>query len=343
MSERKVAEAPRDLEVDALARMLVDLAHPRLGSQAVAANDEFFAPKERLIDPAAPVFIPDKYDDNGKWMDGWESRRRRTSGHDWCVVRLGVAGRIHAFDIDTSHFTGNFPPEASIEAWHDGGTGREIVWETLVGRMDLKGNAHHLVKVDDDRLWTHLKLNIYPDGGVARLRVFGTIVKDWSSHDADDMIDLAAMLNGATAAAWNDAHFGAPANMLAPGKGMNMGDGWETARRRVPGNDWSVIKLARPGVISRAVVDTAYFKGNFPDRCSLQAAMVTGDETEEIAKNSENWLVIMTEQKLKADSEHVFEAEMMPHKPVGHVRLNIFPDGGVSRLRLFGKIAAGET
>ena len=342
MADEQFIEAKTDPRADALADRYVDLAHPRLGTQVVAVSDDFFAAKERLIDPERPVFIPGKFDDNGKWMDGWESRRKRTPGHDWCIVHLGCPGRIRAVDIDTSHFTGNFPPEASIEVCLAEGTPAEDAdWQPLVERMTLAGDSHHVVEIEDDRVWSHLRLHIYPDGGVARLRVYGEIDKDWSAHDAAEVVDLAALLNGATAVAWNDAHFGSPSNMLAPGKGANMGDGWETARRRVPGNDWAVLRLGHPGTLSKVIVDTDFFKGNYPDRCSLQAALVENDDVN-FEQASEGWAEILPEQKLSADSEHVFEAEILSHGPISHVRLNIFPDGGVSRLRLFGTIARDE-
>ncbi len=340
MSDERWIAAKTDPRAEELARQWVDLAHPRLGSVAISTSDDFFAPMERLIDPALPVFVPGKYDDNGKWMDGWESRRKRVPGHDDCVIRLGCPGRIHALDIDTSHFTGNYAPEACVEAWAgDGEPGEGSEWVEIAPRMTLAGDSHHIVDVSSDTVWSHLRLHIYPDGGVARLRVFGEIHKDWSTVTPDDVLDLAAQINGATAVAWNDAHFGVPSNLLAPDRGANMGDGWETRRRREPGNDWAVIRLGHAGTIERALVDTAFFKGNYPDRCSLQgAALDAGAEVTESSSNS--WQVILPEQKLEADAEHRFEAvAFAAHEPISHVRLNIFPDGGISRLRLFGRIA----
>ena len=338
ISELWVAAKPDPL-ADDLARRWVDLAQPRMGTQAIFASDDFFAPKERLIDPRPPIFVPGKYDDNGKWMDGWESRRKRVPGHDSCIVRLGCPGIIHAVDIDTSHFTGNYPPEASIDAWRgDGDPDDTATWQPLVGRRKLAGDSHHIVDVTDDGIWSHLRLNIFPDGGVARLRVFGEVHKDWSAVAAEDVLDLAALTNGARALAWNDAHFGTPQNMLAPGPAVNMGDGWETRRRRTPGNDWAIIALAHPGVIERIVVDTDHFKGNYPDRCSLQGATVGEDQLTTLAEASGNWPEILQPQKLGADRAHEFISGIVEHRALTHVRLNIFPDGGVARLRLFGRI-----
>ncbi len=339
MSDQQWIEAKTDPRVDDLARRYVDLSHPRLGTRAIGCSDDFFAPMERMLSPAPPVFVPDKYDDNGKWMDGWESRRKRTQGYDWCIVRLGTPGRIRAFDIDTSHFTGNFPPAASIEAWYgEGDPGNDANWQELVGKTELRGDSHHVVEISNIEVWSHLRLNIFPDGGVARLRVFGDIYKNWDAVSDEEEIDLAAQLNGGTAVVWNDAHFGVPTNMIAPGKGVNMGDGWETARRRVPGNDWSILKLGNLGTVDRLVVDTAFYKGNYPDRCSIRAANLAVDPgLEEIADLSEKWPLLLREVKLSADAEHEFTSELANLGPITHLRLDIFPDGGVSRLRVFGK------
>ena len=336
MSDERWIAAKTDPKAEALARDWIDLAHPRLGSVVISATDDFFAPKDRLIDPASPIFVPDKYDDNGKWMDGWESRRKRVPGYDHCVLRLGHPGRIRGLDIDTSHFTGNYPPEASIEAY--AGTGDPddgAEWHELVPRRPLDGDSHHVIENSDDTVWSHLRVNIFPDGGIARLRVYGEIHKDWSGVSADDLVDLAALVNGGKAVAWNDAHFGVPSNMLAPTPGANMGDGWETRRRREPGNDWAVIALGHPGIVKRILVDTAFFKGNYPDRCSIE-----GTAAETVGGNGdEDWFEVLPEVKLEADREHVFEgADISDHGPITHVRLNIYPDGGVSRLRLFGNI-----
>ena len=320
---------------------LTDLAQPRLGAKVVFATDDFFADKARLIDPSEPVFIPDKYDDHGKWMDGWESRRKRTTGYDYCIVKLGRRGCIEGVEIDTRHFTGNYPPAASVEACSSTqkNPDENTNWTTLVEKTDLKGDDRRFVPVRDDGVYTHVRLNIFPDGGVARLRVYGRVHMDWALRDPNEVIDLAAMEWGGRALYCNDEHFGAKANLIAPGRGVNMGDGWETRRRRVPGNDWAVLELAHPGVIEKIIVDTAHFKGNYPDRFSIQATGGSLSDADAIAQ-SESWTILLPEQKLEADREHEFAAEIAKHEPVRFVRLNIFPDGGVSRLRLFGRRAA---
>jgi allantoicase len=324
-----------------LRRDYIDLAQPRLGSRVTFATDDFFADKARLIDPAEPVFIPGKYDDNGKWMDGWESRRKRVPGHDWCVVRLGSPGAIAGFEIDTRHFTGNYPPFAAIEACvsDDDIPGDDAGWVELVARMGLNGNDRVLVPISNERVFTHIRLHIYPDGGVARLRVFGTVHVDWSRVAADKVVDLLAMENGGRGLIANDEHFGKVENLTAPGRGKDMGDGWETRRRREPGHDWSILQLGHAGVIEEVEVDTAHFKGNYPDRCFIQASAEAPGTPEEIAKQSVAWPVLLPETKLKADHIHRFGEEIAALGPVRFVRLNIIPDGGVSRLRLRGKIA----
>ena len=331
---------PADM-FEALRRHHVDLAQPRLGAEVVYATDDFFADKARLIDPAEPVFIPGKYDENGKWMDGWESRRKRTPGHDWCVVRLGVPGIVAGFEIDTRHFTGNYPPGAEIEVCSSDRAipDEQADWTKVTPRLALKGNDRAFVPVEHGEAVSHVRLHIFPDGGVARLRVWGRVAMDWSKVDPDARIDLLAMENGGRGIIANDEHFGRVENLTAPGRGVDMGDGWETRRRREPGHDWAVLELGAAGLIDEVVVDTAHFKGNYPDRCFLQAAPAAVGSPEEIAAASESWPVLLPEAKLQADHVHVFRDVLAHLGAVRFVRLNIVPDGGVSRLRLIGRPA----
>ena len=312
----------------------VNLAQPRLGTRVTYATDEFFGAKERLIDPAEPVFIADRYDDHGKWMDGWESRRRREPGNDYCIIRLGVPGIIHGFDLDTTHFTGNFPAQASIDACTADGDVPEAGWFELVPKTDLAGDSHHYLDVRDTEIRTHVRLNIYPDGGVARLRIFGEIRADFT--DVQGYVDLVAVEHGGRAIACSDEHYGSMHNLTAPGRGINMGDGWETARRRGPGNDWVILALGQPGVIDRAEIDTAHFKGNYPDRVSLEGGVFSSDD--EAANEANEWQTLLPESKLKMDQQHYFEDALQPIGAVSHVRVSIYPDGGISRVRLFGRV-----
>lgn len=323
-------------------RRFVDLAQPRIGGRVLSASDEFFAAKERLIDPAPPQFRPDLYDAHGKWMDGWETRRRRDGGHDWCLIRL-CPGTIRGFHIDTSFFTGNYPPEASIDACQcfedDPDPLGDEIWVPLIGRTALQGDSHLFVDVDDDRVWTHLRVNIFPDGGLARLRVYGVVHRDWSHHDPGQQVDLAAMLNGGRALDCNDMHYGHMSNLILPDRSLNMGDGWETRRRRQPGHDWVILRLGHPGRLCRAEVDTQWFKGNYPAECALYGAMFAGLDDEEITAGLEGWREILPRSKLGPDQVHCFD-DLLEVGTVSHVRLDIHPDGGVARLRLFGHITA---
>jgi len=328
---------------------LVDLASARLGGQAVAANDDFFAEKENLIKAEPPVFIPGKYTDRGKWMDGWESRRRRTPGHDWCIVKLGLPGIIHAFVVDTSYFTGNFP----THCWIDGcglPAGADpalpdVEWHPVLGRSELAGNTQNTFSLPPnagaERRFTHLRLNIFPDGGVARLRVMGESLPDWSRVLATgDAIDLAAAVHGGYVVDTSDRFYGEPRNMLMPYRAENMGDGWETKRRRGPGHDWAIVRLGLTSTIQRVEIDTSHFKGNYPDTASIETAVVKdeskGVSADVAARAIAQWSVLLPQTKLQPDHRHAYGPELSPSVASSHVRLNIFPDGGVSRFRVFG-------
>lgn len=336
-----MAPTTTDPDAPAFCRRYVNLADARLGALTIAVSDDFFAASARMLNPQPAQFIPGKYDQNGKWMDGWESRRRRGPGHDWCVVRLARAGVIHGFDLDTSHFTGNFPPAASIEvcALAHGDPDADSVWTTLLPAVNLSGDRHHYFPIEAASAVSHLRVNLYPDGGLARLRVYATPVFDPSNTDDDGLVDLASALQGGTIVAANNQHFGSAANVLLPGRGLDMGDGWETRRRRAPGNDWCLIALARPGIITAVEVDTCHFKGNYPDRCGLQAARVDASTPESLVTQAMFWPELLPEQKLAMDRQHLFRAELQRLGVVSHVRFNIYPDGGVSRLRLWGRPA----
>ncbi len=326
--------------LDTLRSRYVNLAQPRLGAEVVYATDDFFADKARLIDPADPVFIPGKYDDNGKWMDGWESRRKRIPGHDWCVIRLGVPGLVAGFEIDTAHFTGNYPPGAEIEVCNSGEAvpGDDAGWARVTPRLALKGHDRIWVPIAHADPVTHVRLHIFPDGGVARLRVWGRVVKDWSAVGDNTRLDLLAMEHGGRGIIANDEHYGAVENLTAPGRALNMGDGWETRRRREPGHDWAILELGTAGRIDEITVDTLHFKGNYPDRCFIQASPIASGTPEEIAAAAESWPVLLPETKLYPHMAETYSL-VADLGPVRFVRLNIIPDGGVSRLRLIGKVA----
>jgi len=318
---------------------LIDLASERLGASVLAANDEFFAPKEALIRAAAPVWIEGKYTERGKWMDGWETRRRRDEGdHDWCIVRLGVPGIVRGVDVDTAFFKGNYPESCAIDACYasDFAAVNDVLvnsWSEIVPRARLQGDAHNTLKSAFDVRATHLRLRIFPDGGVARLRAYGTVTADWDRLRKRGDVDLAAAEHGGLVIECSDMFFGSRHNLIMPGDATHMGDGWETKRRRGPGHDWTIVQLGSVGTIRRVEVDTRHFKGNAPGACSLDGAVV-GSGTD---GRTLDWQEILPRRPVRPHTKQVFEDDLRPAGDVTHVRFNIYPDGGVGRLRVFGR------
>jgi allantoicase len=326
----------------------VDLASEKLGGKALLANDEFFAAKENLLKPEKAVFIPGKYTDHGKWMDGWETRRKRTAGYDWCIIQLGQPGMIYGFNVDTDYFIGNFPEYCSVEACSlDGNPSNETLtsskteWKEILPKSALQGGIQNFFPVLDTHRWTHIRLNIFPDGGVARLRVHGRVIPRWKmTGEITPGIDLAAAENGAKVVTCNDNFFGPKDNLILPGRALTMGDGWETRRKRVPGYDWTVIQLATQGSVRKIEVDTNHFKGNYPESCSLEGCFLEGWEPLPVdfthPSSRVTWTEILPRTLLQGHHRHFFEKEIQNAGPFSHIRLNIFPDGGISRLRVFG-------
>jgi allantoicase len=331
---------------------LVDLAAESIGGKALYANDDFFAGVENMLKPGRGVFLPDEYTDRGKWMDGWESRRKRGSGNDFAIVRLGVAGKIRGLDIDTNHFLGNHPPYASVEAVRASrdATREELFatrWTEILPQSPLRPGSQNLFSVQDPHAYTHVRLQIYPDGGVARFRVYGDVVPDWDHQHPDPKahlekgeVDLAAVQNGGLALACSDMFFGPMNNLIAPGRAENMGGGWETRRRRGPGHDWILVRLGARGTLGSIEIDTNHFKGNYPDRFTLEGVDAPGARITDLVASSE-FRSVVGETKLAADTRHFYRAELVERGPFTHVRLSIYPDGGVSRLRVYGKRADG--
>jgi allantoicase len=330
---------------------LPDLAAERLGGAVIAANDEFFAPKEGLIKARPPEWREGVYTERGKWMDGWETRRRRTPGHDWAIIRLGIPGIVRGVVIDTSFYTGNYPEQASIDGcFFEGPVSSPLSslsslrWRPLLKKSPLKGNSANLFKITrpPDRRTarpparppavTHLRLNIYPDGGVARLRVHGEAVPDERVFSGGP-VDLAAMKNGGLVVSCSDMHYGRPQNLIQPGRSTHMGDGWETRRRRGPGHDWSIVRLGRRGLIDRVELDTDHYKGNAPGKCMLEYT----DAGASFDAAKARWRVLVPKAPLEPHERHRWDD--LTADPATHVRLNIYPDGGVARLRLFGHVA----
>ncbi len=317
---------------------LIDLAQSRLGSKIVYKTDEFFAPAKRIINSWPPVFKEGVFDKHGKWMDGWETRRKRSKGHDYLILKLGKPGKIYKVDIDTSYFSGNHPTKVSMQACFSKKNipNKNSKWTTILKKKSTKANSHHFFNIKNKSIFSHIKLNIFPDGGVARLRVYGTIEN--KKKFGKKILNLTSLLNGATPIVCNNEHFGRAENILAPGIGKNMGDGWETRRSRGKNFDWLIIKCATAGRVSKIQIDTHHFKGNYPDKCSLQAAYINSKiSNKSIVNSSKKWKLLLNKVKLNAHKKHNFQNKLMKNKKVNYVRINIFPDGGISRIRMFGK------
>ncbi len=325
---------------------LIDLASEKLGGTVLIANDDFFAPKENLIKPAAPIWKEGEYTDRGKWMDGWETCRRRSprldEKCDWCIIRLGLPGRVEGVVVDTAFFRGNYPSHCSIEGCSIEGRPEPDVllneqndWNEILPLSELKGDTQNKFEVRSGDRITHLRFKIYPDGGIARLRVHGIVLPDWDAlRDRNSEIDLAAAENGGSVPLASDMFFGHRQNLIMPGMARDMSDGWESQRRRGPGHDWCIVTLGAPGIVTRVEVDTTHFKGNYPESCSIEGGNFSGGDLAGI-----EWRELLPMSKLQAHTRHLFSKELAALGEISHVRLNIVPDGGVSRLRIYGRIA----
>jgi allantoicase len=318
---------------------LVDLAAEALGGTVVAANDEFFAPKEALLKPTPAEWREGVYTERGKWMDGWETRRRRTPGYDWAIIRLGVPGKIRGVVIDTSFFRGNFPERASIEGCALSGPTslaelEHAEWRTLLPESPLAGDKQNRFEIHDGEPVGHIRLNIFPDGGVARLRVHGDVVPVAKATDTQSLVDFAAIEHGGFSVMCSDMFFGHRQNLIMPGRSTHMGNGWETKRRRGPGHDWTIIRLGHACEVHRIELDTDHYKGNAPDSCMIEGALLPDELGDYLSDPRVHWTTLVEQAKLQPHSRH----EFTPKKAsVTHVRLNIYPDGGVARFRVFGR------
>lgn len=309
---------------------LPDLVSERVGGKTLACSDDFFASMTNLLKPSRAEFDPHAYTDRGKLMDGWESRRsfgrpsREPGGHthDWCVIELGMRGIVRGVDVDTSFFRGNFPEFAALDGSTDG-----VKFEEILPKSELRGDDSNFLAVSSsEEPLTHLRLRIFPDGGVARLRVYGIVVPDWKRILAmGTAVDLAAVENGGVVVAANDMFFGSRHNLIMPGRSVNMGDGWETRRKRREGHDWTIVQLGRPGAIKSLEVDTNHFKGNFPESCWLEGS-----------DDQQSWFPILPRTELRGHTRHHFVDLENNTRACSHVRLSIHPDGGISRLRVYG-------
>lgn len=325
---------------------LVDLSADLLGTFVLYATDDYFAEKENLLKPGPPEWREGAYTDKGKWMDGWESQRKREPGHDFAIIRLGAPGRVRGALVDTTHFKGNAPQQImleGLEAPHTATPAQLLAderWVPIIEQSTVKPDFPNVFMLaQPSQRVTHVRLRIYPDGGVARLRIYGDVLAEDRTFWRPGSVDLGAVENGGTIAAKSDEFFGPPANMLLPGRGVNMGDGWETKRRRTPGSDWAVVKLARRGVLERIELDTHFFKGNAPQATLIEAVDATGMDADALqtllgSASSSGWRVLVDKTALVQHRRH--QLEPIHAMPVTHVRVHIFPHGGVNRLRFFG-------
>ena len=304
---------------------MIDLLSERSGGSVESCNDEFFAEATNLITYAEPVWREGEYTDRGKWMDGWETRRRREPGHDWCVLQLGIPGVVRRVTIDTSHFTGNYPEQFSLE-----GAAGSSEWVELIPKTDLQGDSVASFEVAEPRRIEKVRLNIYPDGGVARLRIVGDPVPSMDLVCPDDLTDLASSLLGGEVIDASDVHYSHPSNCLLPTDPAGMWDGWETKRRRDSGHDWVIVRLGLTGTVHALVVDTTHFKGNAPGWVSV-----------EVSADGQDWGSVLRRIPVGADRRN--EVDLPAPVVASLIRLSIHPDGGVARLRVLGRPDAEST
>ena len=316
---------------------MINLADPRLGSKVIFKTDDFFASANRIINPNPPIFKDGVFDRHGKWMDGWETRRRRKKGFDYLIIKLGKPGRIFSVDIDTTHFSGNQPTHTSLEACYSNKRpNNKSKWISILNKKRLGPNKNHNFKIKNKSIFTHIKLNIIPDGGVARLRLFGE-VEIKKANFGKKIINLASMLNGGSIVACNNEHFGKVENILLPGKSKGMKFGWETRRSRGKNYDWVIIKLGCTANISKIEIDTHYFKGNYPDRCSVQAGYIHKKTSNfSVVKKSNKWKTLLNKVKLNAHKKHGFKIKNKSF--FNYIKLIILPDGGISRVKFLSKV-----
>jgi allantoicase len=313
---------------------LPDLASRRLGGSVMYATDELFAARENLIKPEPPVFAAGEFGAKGKIYDGWESRRRREPGNDHAIIRLGVPGIVHGVAVDTSFFRGNYPPQVSVEAvsvdgYPSAAELSQLDWRPLVGHASVAGDARNWYPAQAPRHCTHVRLSIYPDGGVARCRVHGEPVPD--PRFLTGTIDLAAIENGGRLIDCSNAFYSSAWNLIMPGRAASMADGWENSRRRDGGFDYATFELAAAGVVRQVEIDTLYFVGNAPGSARLLAAGRPPDTGSAI-----DWPELLPQVKLQPDTRQRFLVERA--EPVTDIRLEVFPDGGLARLRVLGEI-----
>ena len=320
-------------------RNTVNLAEPKFGSKIIYKTDQFFGAASRILNSQKPIFKEGIYDHHGKWMDGWETRRKRETGHDYLIIKLGRPGKIFNVDVDTSFFSGNQPSQASLQACYSKNKpSKNTNWKTILNKKKLGPNKNHNFKIKNHSTFNFIKLNIFPDGGIARLKLNGKVDLEKINLKGKN-VNLSLISNGSTIVGCNNEHFGKAENVLSPGVGVNMGDGWETRRSRGKNFDWIIIKFGMPGIINKLEIDTHHFKGNYPETFTVQSALISNKaKSKKIIKNSKKWKLLIGKTKLKPHKKHSFKSKTFKKNKVNYLRINIFPDGGISRIRAFGQV-----
>jgi allantoicase len=334
---------------DRLTSQLTDLVTKPLGSRILSFSDEWFAAAENLTTPTEPIRRPGVFTHAGAWYDGWETRRHNVDPYDWVVIRLGVAsGKVLGVEIDTAFFNGNHAPEIGVEGAfsssdEDVKSGK-VEWETILEKKECGPSQRQawILPSLTDKAYTHVRLLMYPDGGIARFRLYGKALPVFP-QDVNETFDLAAAVNGGLAISCSDQHFGRIANLLLPGRGVDMGDGWETKRTRGEHVDWTIIQLGSKGIVEKIVIDTAHFRGNFPQKVQVFAINWGGTGGKDPKFDDEKWVEILSPQKTGPDKEHDYEGEVLKDvkdKTYSHVKLVMIPDGGIKRIRVIGRRSA---
>ncbi|KAF2747039.1 Allantoicase [Sporormia fimetaria CBS 119925] len=324
-----------------------DLISAPLGSRVLAFSDEWFAEASNLITPTPPIRKPGYFVHSGAWYDGWETRRHNQEPFDWVIIKLGVAsGKVAGVEIDTAHFNGNHAPEIAVQGTFATSEADEekikskdyAGWETILDKQECGPNQRQAWMLEriTEKAYTHVRLLMYPDGGIARFRLYGNAVPVFP-QDVSEVFELSATVMGGVATSCSDQHFGTKDNLLLPNRGINMGDGWETKRTRGEHVDWVIVRLGAKGEIDHVVVDTLHFRGNYPQKVQVFA----GDFEKEPRHDESGWVEILEPQKSGPDLEKVYKEELKEVKgrKYGYAKLVIIPDGGVSRFRVFGRRA----
>ena len=320
-------------------RNTVNLAEAKFGSKVIYKTDQFFGAANRILSYQKPIFKEGVYDNHGKWMDGWETRRKRKQGHDYLIIKLGRPGKIFDVDIDTTFFFGNQPSHASLQACYSKNKPtKKTNWKTILKKKRVGPDKNHNFKIKNHSTFNFIKLNIFPDGGVARLNLNGKVDLERIKLKGKNL-NLTSILNGSTIIGCNNEHFGKAENVLSPGIGVNMGDGWETRRSRGKNFDWIIIKFGMSGIVNKLEIDTHHFKGNYPNSFSVQSALIPNKvKSKKIVSKSKKWRLLLGKTKLKPHKKHSFKIKTFKKSKLNCLRINIFPDGGISRIRAFGQV-----